>query len=86
MELIPFLITLYLIGAVGLFAIFMVKYHQDRPWYTWTGTYTLKQVYLIGIGVIAFLMLVGWWAAVMLTIYDTARSIIKGEHKWNKLR
>lgn len=86
MDGLTFWIALYLVGAVALFTIFMVKYHQDQPWYTWTGKYTLNQAYWIGLASIAGMMLVGWWYAVILAIYGSIRSVIKGEYKWNKLR
>lgn len=86
MEPVLFYVMLYLIGAIGLFIIFMAKYHQDKPWYTWDGKYSLRTVYWIGLISIAVMMLFGWWYAVGAALYNSIRSIIKGEHKWNKLR
>lgn len=69
METLLFYITLYLIGAAILFTIFMIKYHNDKPWYTWSGKYSLRTVYWIGVVSIAIMMLVGWWIALFFMLF-----------------
>lgn len=61
METVLFYIMLYLIGAAGIFMIFMIRYHRDKPWYTWGSTYSRRTVYWIGVVFISGFILVGWW-------------------------
>jgi len=77
MEGLTFGITLYLISAFVLFVIFSVKYHQDKPWYTWGGKYTLRQTYWIGFVSIAGIMLFAWWYVVANAAYHNIRSIFR---------
>lgn len=56
-----YFISLYVAGSLGFIIVTLNQYHQDKPWYTWTGRFSATQAYWIGLFLVIGIVFVGWW-------------------------
>jgi len=70
-------IALYVIIGIAFSIVMLLKYHQDKPWYTWTGHYTLTQAYVLGFLSVVGVMMTLWWWVSCIYVADVTKAIIR---------